>query len=994
MRRHHPWARILGAAILLLLVGGGAALAQLQTGNLYGKVTDTEGAPLPGVTVTLDTGAAQLVQVTDGEGLYRFLGLPPATMKLKTELEGFSPVEYPTVVITVGHNTTVNVTMAAAITSVITVTASETPLLDERKVGTGATVSGVELREIPTSRDPWSILSTTPGVLTDRTNVGGSESGQQSTYIGPGSVQGNSVWSVDGVVITDMAALGSSPSYFDFDAFQEMQVTTGGTDTTVATAGVVVNMVTKRGTNQWRGSGRFFDTPGATESASSFSNSQLAAGQGAVQTNSISKIQDFGAEIGGPVVKDHLWVWGSYGDQKIAIVALGGATNKADVPTWNGKVNAQITPSNSATLFVLQNDKTVNGRDAGPTRPQPTTWDQGHQGSNPTAAKAEDTQIFGESFYLTGLITDVNGGFGLVPEGGLGPVTYLDSGGVWHNSFLEFVSPRPQKQGRLDASNFFNIGKVANELKYGTSYRRVETDSLSTWGPGYIVQGAAPPGSPYPNLFLANRGEDIKVRTDYTSGYAQDTLTAGNLTANLGVRYDLQQGHNLAVTAPANPVAPSLLPAFNNPGGPSGFSWSDFTPRIGLTYALGEKHQTLLRASYSRYADQLGTTLAGITNLGIGQSYYFFSTPQTGPGLPTIVAPLGPPGTNYSGNLNPATGLPIPFNAVAPGFSAPLTDEVLASVEHALLPDLVVSLNGTFRYLSNQIPTDSGATLSSTGLPATVGIPLVFDDPNPTDPATLGSVGRPAQRSDFIPETTTVTLPNGRTTTVTYYVLRPGVSTRGGTLLTNGGPSSTYKGVSLVANKRLSNHWMLRGNVTYSDWTFGSPGNLPDPTDFEPGGNRSGDAVLIQSLGSGNKSNVFINSKWSASLNGMYQVAPERPWGFNLAGNLTARQGFAIPYYVQVPLTASNYVSGLNIYPLAVAPDAFRLPDLVDFDARIEKELRFQDFGLTLSVDAFNLFNSSTVLQRQADLSLGESNFVNEILAPRVFRFGARISFR
>ena len=126
----------------------------------------------------------------------------------------------------------------------------------------------------------------------------------------------------------------------------------------------------------------------------------------------------------------------------------------------------------------------------------------------------------------------------------------------------------------------------------------------------------------------------------------------------------------------------------------------------------------------------------------------------------------------------------------------------------------------------------------------------------------------------------------------------------------------------------------------------------------------------------------------------MYQVAPDRPWGFNLAGNLTARQGYAVPYYVQVPVTQSNYTSGLSIYPLAAAPDAYRLPDLVDFDARVEKEIRFQDFALTLSVDCFNLFNSSTVLQRQADLSIGESNFVNEILSPRIYRFGARVSFR
>jgi hypothetical protein len=61
----------------------------------------------------------------------------------------------------------------------------------------------------------------------DRANVGGSQSGQQSTYISRGSATGNNKWSIDGVDITDMSATGASPNYCDFDMLQEMQVTTG-----------------------------------------------------------------------------------------------------------------------------------------------------------------------------------------------------------------------------------------------------------------------------------------------------------------------------------------------------------------------------------------------------------------------------------------------------------------------------------------------------------------------------------------------------------------------------------------------------------------------------------------------------------------------------------------------------------------------------------------------------------------------------------------------
>ncbi len=100
-----------------------------------------------------------------------------------------------------------------AVEDVITVMA-ESPLLDERRISTGATVSQTALEQIPSARDPYAVLQTAPGVLTDRINVGGNESGQQSA-----------VWAVDGAVIPDMKALDSSPAYYDFDAFEEMRTT-------------------------------------------------------------------------------------------------------------------------------------------------------------------------------------------------------------------------------------------------------------------------------------------------------------------------------------------------------------------------------------------------------------------------------------------------------------------------------------------------------------------------------------------------------------------------------------------------------------------------------------------------------------------------------------------------------------------------------------------------------------------------------------------------
>src|SRR4029450_2338669 len=75
---------------------------------------------------------------------------------------------------------------------------------------------------------------------------------------GKGAASAQNTWNVDGVTITDMSALGSSPNYYDFDSFQEIQATTGGSDVTASTPGVQLNMVTNRRADDLHGSARYF----------------------------------------------------------------------------------------------------------------------------------------------------------------------------------------------------------------------------------------------------------------------------------------------------------------------------------------------------------------------------------------------------------------------------------------------------------------------------------------------------------------------------------------------------------------------------------------------------------------------------------------------------------------------------------------------------------------------------------------------------------------
>jgi hypothetical protein len=991
MKRQRFVATIGALALGLALIAGAAAVAQLQTGNLYGKVSDQKGGALPGVTVTLDTGEAPQIQVTNAQGEFRFLSLPPASYRIKAELQGFSPVEYPKILISVGHNTNIEVSMSSAVEDVITVT-SESPLLDEKAIRTGGTISQNELQKIPTSRDPWSVLSSTPGVLTDRINVGGNQSGQQDQYIGPGSFGNQSVWSVDGVVITDMSALGSSPAYYDFDSFAEMQISTGGSDTTISTGGVVLNMVSKRGTNEYRGSARYYQVPGGTQSNTSLKTSDLPASQQANfpgGSNKINKIEDYGFEAGGPIIKDHLWLWGAFGRQKISVQTLpttalpNGLTDKTDIPDWNGKLNTQLTSSNSATFVGFNSNKKKHGRNASPTRPQETTWDQGQFGGSPTLLKAEDTQIFSPNLYLTVLYSHVYGGFSLIPESGIGadvPMRFTDRVSVNHNSFFFQTIKRPQIQEKADASTFFNTGNFSHELKYGASYRTAESrTNVDFPGGGWIlapnqVGYAVPAGD---NALYLVRSIIRADKLKYESAYAQDTLSSGNLTANIGLRYDIQKGANEGVTVPANSVRPDLLPAVTFAGGDIGFKWKGLSPRLGLTYALGKERTTLLRASYARFQDQLGTGAQGGAFLNpMGNiTYYYGATPNPGNGhvTPAQVLQIGQGYSPNVGKGNPTVLLQP--NRVSNSLNAPVTDEILLSGEHALLPEFVVGLNLTYRKQRDLLQQDL----------------LVSDDG--------GNTLRVSTRADYVTKTQQVLLPDGSATTASWFVLRPGVTTNKGLFMHNGDYQTEYKGASLTFNKRLSHRWMMRGNVTLSDWKYNKAGDRPDGTILLAGGPTDGNYVangdqVLQ--GSGNGSGafgfVFVNSKWSYAVNGLYQIAPDRPWGFNVAGNLTGRQGYPDPYFVRE--RGASISENVQVGPA----DANRLDNIVDFDARIEKEFAFQDFGLTLGVDCFNLFNQAFILQRRDRVfpagSAITAGQVFEVLSPRIFRFGARVSFR
>jgi len=993
------WAVIVAALCIALFAVSG--YAQFQTGNIYGKVQAKDGSVLPGVTVTLTGVAAPQTTVTDATGNFRFINLSPGTYSIRAELAGFGSALRSGIGVRVAQNADVTMTLNPSVAESITVTA-EAPLLDVRKSGAGINVSKVELQNVPTGRDPWVIMQQTPGVLIDRINVGGNESGQQSIYVSKGSTSDQSSWNVDGVAITDVGALGSTPTYYDFDSFEEMQVTTGGSDPRIKTSGIQMNFVTKRGTNDFKGSGRWFQTNDswqATPSIPSEAQSYLS------RVNQITRIEDRGIEIGGPILKDRLWVWGALSRNNINLLSATLTTtgqrafDKTLLANQNLKINAQPFSSNSLVLSDMYGNKIKLGRNVSPSRPPETAYNQQNvyrnnsEGSltNPTMWKLEDTQIFGSSLYLTGLYSEVQGGFHLVGDAGKGctsadctlsgPVPTLDlttgGTGAWSRNFLVYESVRPSSQVRIDGSKFFDIGTMNHELKFGFGYRNAGVNSLSAW-----------PGSQYTVMYDDNFGgvqltrnteTNFHYRVKYQDAYLGDTILLGNLTVQAGLRYDLQKGTVDAGSLGANPTIPDILPAVSWDA-ITGLKWTNVSPRLGLTYALGATKRTLLRASYDRYTGALGGSDVYLPSPGNYSYMYFYFTDANGDRVAQrneIDLTTGPIAWNAVDPNNPT--VPQQYNRWASNFKAPKSDEFVVGFEHELMTDFSVGVNGTYRKLKDftwrvgEKHQGQGDLYSS---------------------------------ADFVLAQTpkTATLPNGQTVTLPYYVLKPGISAPTFFVITNRPDyDQTYNSIDLYGTKRLSNRWMMRGNFTWQDWKqHVGPGAIVDPTRGRGGFGcttcDNSQIIVGSGGGSGAKGGVYISSKWAYNITGTYQIPVIET---NFGVNLTGRQGYPIPYVYRVTGSPDGQGNTTKFLLAESEPDAFRHPNVTELDLRLAKDIHVWRGGVTLSVDAFNILNKQTVLQKDvqrlnsnnAGGKFTASNRITELQSPRVLRLGVRLNF-
>jgi hypothetical protein len=174
---------------LALVVCAVPAAAQVQTGEVFGRVTDNTGAVLPGVTVTLSGPALlqPMVATTSETGSYQFPRIPIGTYTVAFDLPGFQRVVREGIRVDIGFSAQINQQLAiSTVQEEVTVT-GESPVVDTRSTTAKTSFDLETLQSIPSARDPWVMLERVPNIAVDRINVGGTQSGQQSGYISRGS---------------------------------------------------------------------------------------------------------------------------------------------------------------------------------------------------------------------------------------------------------------------------------------------------------------------------------------------------------------------------------------------------------------------------------------------------------------------------------------------------------------------------------------------------------------------------------------------------------------------------------------------------------------------------------------------------------------------------------------------------------------------------------------------------------------------------------------
>ena len=938
--------RIFVLASLAILLGAPIAHAQ-TTGSITGVVTDASGAVLPGATITLSgerlIGGPQ-TQVSDTSGAYRFDRLAPGTYHVKFELQGFRNVERPDVRISAAFVASINAKMeVGSVSETITVT-GESPTVDVRS-NLQQTVMNQEILEgIPTGRDPWSLAKLIPGVQVATYDVGGTQSMQQSSMSAHGSSTNDVSYNIDGATVNwPGGGGGATMMYYDQGMFEEVNYMTSAIPAEIMAGGVSINMVTKDGGNQWKGNVRY-----------NFSNDDLQASNweetiafkntiNPAHTflgNPTKKTYDFNFSGGGALIQNKMWINGTV--RKWIVNKLVNAKNPDgsqalddnDLKNYSGKLVTQLTTNNKIGVSYLWNDKIRGHRrdDSSQLIPDVASVVQ----TNPVqTTQAKYTGIKGALVVESNFsIMDGQTNYTYQPDTAADAIRYVDivTGEVRNASTREEHQPNSRHQ----FDNILTWGKTGwggeHLFKAGVQWGRLYYSSdYSVLGDHYVEYSSGVP-TRVRQFNTPVVSENIAKVLGF---FVQDAWSMNRLTLNVGARWDKYDGKVPPQERSANRfIGPASFPEKT-------IEQSRGVWRLGASYDLTGSGRTALKASYSRYALQVG--IDRVTNINPLSSG-------------SRTCPWGD--ANGDGKFQDAeiTGACSAFSGgattnYAPGIRWPYSDEITGGVETQLPGAVRVGAMFYYRTNKDQFADRNLAVPESAYIKHTITIPN-------------GPGGGPGNT-------------NLKPTTVDVWNLPAALASADQTLRVNAPELDTeYKGIEFTATKRFSSRWQMQAGFTIGRNEGGFGGgdlNDPNPRRFPRG--------II-----GN------DSERAFRLSGSYRL----PYDISLAGSMLSNNGY--PYVSTYSL--SRAVAATHGITLTRATQTIQLsergderfPDVTMVDLRLSRAFRFGSRSIQPTIDFFNVTNTDT--RDNQNSAVGASYLLpTSILSPRIIRVGFSLNF-
>ena len=617
-------ARFVCFALAWVLFAPGAAFAQSA---IAGIVKDTTGAVLPGVTV--EVASPVLIErvrsaVTDAQGQYKIVDLRPGTYTVTFALPGFATVKRDGIELPANFTAPVNGELRiGALEETVTVSGAS-PIVDTQTVLKRQVVSKDTIDAMPTSKN-WSTIGVmTVGVSSNQNDVGGSAGEHQNQLKAHGGSFNDRLVQLDGLMNSNMACNYSCTGLSTNDAStQELSYEFGAISAEVAGGGVRVNIIPKDGGNRFSGSGFF-----------NFANDKLQGGnvddtlraQGIQTADSILKIYDTSAALGGPIMKDKLWFFTAHrfwGYQQIRTNTFYESDQSTFVFTPDLNRPGTETQQNESSDIRLTWQMSPKNKLSGYANIGPRKTDHWTLVSTlqPDASNLQNLPKNNfETFTFRSTISSK-----LLFEAAMGnmtetwtrepvddsstshgyPVTELNTGitfraynGTFSNNYTSLRSYR-SSMTYVTGSHAFKVGMNLQEGPADTLvYTNNDTALIVRGGQPFQVTVRTTPYTTHERLVA-----DLGV-------YAQDTWTIKRMTVNAGLRWDYLNNKVDAQDAPGGTwIGPRHFDALSDVP-----NYKDLSPRLGVAYDLFGNGKTALKATLSRYVQTSTVSTARLLN--------------------------------------------------------------------------------------------------------------------------------------------------------------------------------------------------------------------------------------------------------------------------------------------------------------------------------------------------------------------------------------------